>query len=48
MPRIADILELPLGTVKSRLNQALRTLHADLKEEPLVLSLPEAHPSELP
>jgi RNA polymerase sigma-70 factor (ECF subfamily) len=31
---ISEILELPLGTVKSRLNAALHALHCALKEEP--------------
>lgn len=30
---IAEILDLPLGTVKSRLNQAMRALHEDLKDD---------------
>ncbi len=30
---IAEILDLPLGTVKSRLNLALRTLHGELKAD---------------
>jgi len=40
---IANILDLPLGTVKSRLNLAMRTLHKDLQGEPSsrVLSIPE-------
>jgi RNA polymerase sigma-70 factor, ECF subfamily len=31
--QIADIMDLPLGTVKSRLNLALRLLHDDLKAD---------------
>lgn len=33
---IAEILNLPLGTVKSRLNLALRTLHKELKHDDLL------------
>jgi len=33
---IAEILNLPLGTVKSRLNLALRTLHKELKHHDLL------------
>ena len=30
---IAEVLDIPLGTVKSRLNQAVRTLRGELKKE---------------
>lgn len=42
---IAEILELPLGTIKSRLNAALGALRADLKEEILAYApAEEAYP----
>ena len=35
---IAEVLEVPLGTVKSRLNAALQALHAALRGEPFGLA----------
>ena len=41
--QIAEILDLPLGTVKSRLNLALRALSKDLKDDSssCTISVPE-------